>query len=237
MKFAPPSCTIEEFVADDAHAPLGMRIALMKSKRGYALRVINAGFVARGKWDVLVSKKFSDSMMTKKGGNANGKGGGGMLKRSGFLTKEEAAKRGLKSCPTKTGATAGFTPPSPCSTWSRSSHPLCPVDEDRRRHRLGGPHRSEFDKDAEYPNIWRAITKDAVGNPVLGPKNLYSGSGFYLKATRLKAPEDAIFFEFHSAYNEPHGWFDGGKDLRQKLPSIIKFQVEEFRGKFSRASR
>ena len=102
------------------------------------------------------------------------------------------------------------------------------------KQRAGDP---KFDKDREYPNVWQAVDKDAVGNVVLGPKHLYSGSGFYVKATRLKAPENAIFFEFHSAYNEPTGWFDGGKDLRMKLPSIIKFQVEEFRGKFGRASR
>ena len=215
-----------------------MRIALMKSKRGYALRVINAGFVARGKWDVLVSKKFSDSMMTKKGGNANGKGGGGMLKRSGFLTKEEAAKRGLKIVSDKDGGDGWFyTTFALLDMVEVSATRYALLTKTADGIVLAGRIDPKFDKDAEYPNIWRAITKDAVGNPVLGPKNLYSGSGFYLKATRLKAPEDAIFFEFHSAYNEPHGWFDGGKDLRQKLPSIIKFQVEEFRGKFSRASR
>ena len=77
MKFVPLDCTFADFVIDDAHAPLGMKIPPIKSKPGYTLRVINVGFVARGKWDVLISKKFTDALMTKKGGKASAKGARG----------------------------------------------------------------------------------------------------------------------------------------------------------------
>ena len=72
---------------------------------------------------------------------------------------------------------------------------------------------------------------------MLGAKHPYSGTGFYLQVTRLGEPADAIFFEFHAAFNEPEGWFDGAATLRSRLPTIIKFKVEQFRDKLARASR
>ena len=71
---------------------------------------------------------------------------------------------------------------------------------------------------------------------MLGAKHPYSGTGFYLQVTRLGEPADAIFFEFHAAFNEPEGWLTGAT-LRSRLPTIIKFKVEQFRDKLARASR
>ena len=238
MKFVPKDCTFDDFVTDDKYAPFGLTIPPIKGKPGYVLRVINAGFVARGKWDVLVSKKFTDGLMTKKGGKANAKGGAGMLRKSGFLTKEEAAERGLKIVSDKDGGDGWFYTTFALLDRVQVSATRCALlTKTADGIILAGRIDAKFDNDAEYPNVWQAVTKDALGNPVLGQKNPYSGSGFYLKATRLKAPKDAIYFEFHSAYNEPQGWFDGGTDLKRKLPSIVKFQIEEFRGKFGRASQ
>ena len=57
----------------------------------------------------------------------------------------------------------------------------------------------------------------------------------YLKATKLSEPPGAIFFEFHSAYNEPKGWLGDEPDkLRRKLPSIVQFKVQQFREKLAR---
>ena len=161
-----------------------------------------------------------------------------MLRRSGFLTKEEVAQRGLTITSDKDGGDGWFYTTFALLDMVQVSATRCALlTKTADGIILAGRIDAKFDKDGEYPNVWQQVTKDALGNPVLGPKNLYSGSGFYLKATRLKAPKDAIYFEFHSAYNEPQGWFGGGMDLRRKLPSIVKFQVEEFRGKFARASR
>ncbi len=240
MKFnVPLDCTWDDFVADDSHAPVRTKIiTLKKGKPGYALRVMNAGFVARGKWDVLVSKKFSDTLTEKKGEKANAKGGGGMLRRSGFLTKEEAAKRGLKIVSGKEGGDSWFyTTFALMDMVEVSATRYALLTKTADGIILAGRIDPKFDTDPDYPNVWQAIAKDALGNPVLGPKHPYSGSGFYLKATRLKAPKNAIYFEFHSAYNEPAGWFDGGTDLKGKLGSIIKFRAEDFRGKFGRASQ
>ena len=188
---------------------------------------------------MLISKEFSDTLMKKKGGKPeDSKDASGMLRRSGFLTKEEAAKRGLKIV---SGNGSG-------DGWFYTTFALMDmVEVSATRYALltktadgiilAGRINPKFDKDQEYPNVWQVINKNALGNAVLGPKNLYSGSGFYLKATRLKTPKDAIYFEFHSVYNEPQGWFNGGMDLRRKLPTIIQFRIEDFRGKFGRASQ
>ena len=72
-----------------------------------------------------------------------------------------------------------------------------------------------FVGDEQYPNQWRAVTKDAVGKIVFGSPQPYAGAGFYVKATRLELPKDAIFVEYHSVFQEPAGWFEGQNTLPQ----------------------
>jgi hypothetical protein len=68
----------------------------------------------------------------------------------------------------------------------------------------------------------------------LGTARPYWGAGFYIKATQLRQPADAIFIEFHSAYNEPEGWFgDEPNKLRSKLGTIAQFKVQQFREKLA----
>jgi hypothetical protein len=93
-----------------------------------------------------------------------------------------------------------------------------------------------FEKDAEYPNGWRSIERDAAAQLVYGPKQPYSGAGFYVRITKLAKPAGAIFVEYHSAFWEPKGWFDGENLLRAKLPTIANHEVKQFRGKWAKAS-
>ena len=68
-----------------------------------------------------------------------------------------------------------------------------------------------------------------------GRETSLPGAAFYVKATSLNELPKAIFFEFHSAYNEPQGWFGDEPDkLRRKLPSIVQFKVQQFREKLAR---
>ena len=72
------------------------------------------------------------------------------------------------------------------------------------------------------------------GQSGLGHCPTLLGAGFYIKATQLRQPADAIFIEFHSAYNEPEGWFgDEPNKLRSKLGTIAQFKVQQFREKLA----
>jgi hypothetical protein len=236
-KIMPRNCTYEDFTDTSTQAPFGLKIKTPPSRNDkYTIRTVDLGFVVHGKWDVLTSDKFADGF-TKPNTKANTKNQGGALKKSGFLSKEEMAKRSLQSL-TKNGQEDRYF----FSTFSLfdmvevSATRYAVLSKTPNAIALAARLDPRFVDDPEYPNQWQPIDKDALGNPVLGKKQPYSGAGFYLKITRLSEPAGAIFFEFHSAFNEPQGWFDGQPTLRQKLPTIAKFQVEQFRGKLARAS-
>ena len=240
-KIMPKNCTYEDFTDSSTQAPFGLKKRTpkgkaAKDKQEYTFRTVDLGFVAHGRWDVLNSDKFADGF-TKPSTKANTKNQGGALKKSGFLSKEEMAKRSLQSL-TKKGQEDRYF----FSTFSLfdmvevSATRYAVLSKTPSTITLAARLDPRFVDDAEYPNQWQPIDKDALGNPVLGKKQPYSGAGFYLKITRLSEPADAIFIEFHSAFNEPQGWFDGQPMLFQKLGTIAKFQVEQFRGKLARAS-
>ena len=93
-------------------------------------------------------------------------------------------------------------------------------------------------KTRQYPNQWREIDKNALGNIVLGPPQPYSGAAFYAKVTRLIKPENAIFVEFHQVFYEPQAWFGEDENLMpSELRKIIPFEVKQFRGKLARATQ
>ena len=148
------------------------------------------------------------------------------------------AKRGLKTVTGKHGGDSYFYSTfSLCDMVEVSATRYAMLTETPSGVVAAGRLDPRFANDPDFPNQWRPITKDALGEPVLGAKHPYSGTGFYLQVTRLGEPADAIFFEFHAAFNEPEGWFDGAATLRSRLPTIIKFKVEQFRDKLARASR
>jgi hypothetical protein len=88
---------------------------------------------------------------------------------------------------------------------------------------------SRFQKDKEFPNQWRKITFDSAGGKKIGNPNPYDGIGAYAKVTRLKAPDDALFVEYHIIYNEPQGWFEGRPVLDSKIRTMIDNDVKSFR--------
>lgn len=92
-----------------------------------------------------------------------------------------------------------------------------------------------FQGDREFPNRWSPITRDSLGRPQIGEPHDYAGAGFYLKATQLAEPEDALFIEYHQVFDEPRGWFDGRSVLRARLGLMASNAVETLREKLSRA--
>ena len=59
----------------------------------------------------------------------------------------------------------------------------------------------------------------------------------YLKITKLKEPEGALFIEQHIVFVEPHGWFGGERTLTSKLPQAVKVTVKNMRVELDRASK
>jgi hypothetical protein len=85
-----------------------------------------------------------------------------------------------------------------------------------------------FVGDKEFPNEWQPLTKEPGGVKV-GPAQPYTGSGLYLKVTKLAEPAGAIFLEQHVVFAEPVGWFEGLNLLRSKLPQAVQIQVRNVR--------
>lgn len=86
-----------------------------------------------------------------------------------------------------------------------------------------------FAKDPKYPNQWQPGHQDDLGNLVYGNPLPYSGSGAYMKISRLVDPPDRVFIEYHLVFDEPNGWFGGGNNLIAKLPNQYEADVRKFR--------
>jgi hypothetical protein len=91
-----------------------------------------------------------------------------------------------------------------------------------------------FQDDAEYPNQWRLLEKNAEGKVEFGPPQPYAGAGSYLKITRLAAPAGALLVESHLIYTEPKPWFNGANLLRSKMPLLVQSEVRSFRKELSK---
>lgn len=91
-----------------------------------------------------------------------------------------------------------------------------------------------FADDADYPNRWRPIVRDASGKTSFGPPRPYVGFGGYCQAVALNQPRGAMFIECHLAINEPHGWFNGTNLLRSKLPVLMQDNVRSLRRKLAK---
>ena len=94
---------------------------------------------------------------------------------------------------------------------------------------------TRFTGDKEFANQWRPLTRGMNGRIEVGAAQPYSGSGNYIKMTRLADIEGALFIEAHAAYVEPHGWFNGAGLLRSKLPIVVQDQVRKFRKELLKA--
>jgi hypothetical protein len=233
LRFA--HCDFDTFTARNSQAPVALDKGKAIVNKGYTLRTIHVYFVARGSWRVLSSKDFGDTILKKRKEEAKKEGGSSVT--GGFLTDKELAKRKLKSVTEKHWGDRYFY----STFWLFDMAEVSVtryvfLSETPDGVVLAGRVDPRFANDKEYPNQWRRIDKDALGHPVLGPKHTYSGAGFYLKATRLKSPRDAIFFEIHSAFNEPDGWFDGGPALISHLKTITEHVAMDFRIKLAHAT-
>ena len=227
--------TFDEFTQKSSSAPIALKIRTVRSEAGETFRTVDLGFVAHGSWDTLLSKEFSDSIvMTKKKENEEKQH---TLSKAGFLTQEELGKRDLTP-KVKEGQEERYfyTTFTLFDLVEVSVIRYAVLTKAPSSILLAAQVDPRFAKDADYPNQWREVNRNAVGNIVFGRKHPYQGAGFYLKATRLTEPAGTIFVEYHSVFDEPKGWFQGENTLRAKLPLILQHEVKQFRGKFAKAT-
>jgi hypothetical protein len=222
--------TFEDLTDPRTAAPVVLAIRALKDSEDETsiVRSIDLYFVARGKWEVLDSKEFLDNISKPKDGDSKNE----VVSKSGFLSGEEMKKRGLAldSTPDREMKFA-YTTFSLLDQVELSATRL--VVATRSKTALLGAAKldSRFADDAEYPNRWRPIVRDADAEISFGKPHPYAGGGAYAKVTKLLAPADAIFVECHLVYEEPYGWFQGGEMLNSKLPTIVKSRVRVFRSK------
>ena len=75
-----------------------------------------------------------------------------------------------------------------------------------------------FAGDKDYANRWSPVERTSDGKLEVGDPHPYSGSGPYLKATKLLETAGAVFVEYHIVFDEPEDWFNGANIYATKLP-------------------
>jgi hypothetical protein len=227
--------SFDDLIDNRTAAPVVLVIRPLKESddESSTIRAIDLWFVAHGKWDVLNSEEFLNSLSkTKEGDNKNE-----VISKSGYLTDAEMEKRGLKpeSTPEREMKFV-YTTFSLFDQVELSATRLAVAT--RFNASLFGAAKMDprFTGDAEYPNQWRPITRDANAEISYGKPQPYTGGGAYAKITKLQNPADGIFVECHLVYEEPYGWFQGGNMLNSKLPTVVKSRVRVFRTKLGIAS-
>jgi hypothetical protein len=232
-KILPSNTSLAQFTQKLTSAPIALKIKTVHGKEGATFRVIDLGFVAHGRWETLNSEKFANSFLNVKKDTAQKR----TLSKSGFLSKEEMAKRGLGGA-TPSGMEQRFF----YTTFTLFDEVEVSATRDAILTKspgsllLAARLDRRFLNDADYPNQWRSVDRGAAGVPRLGPKQPYRGAGFYVKITRLQRPAGAIFVEYHGAFHEPLGWFQGENRLRSKLPLVADHEVKQFRIRLAKAS-
>jgi hypothetical protein len=224
--------SFEALTDERTAAPLVLTVRVLKESEDESstVRAIDLWFIARGKWEVLNSKEFLDSLSKSKDAENKNE----VVSKSGILSEQEMKKRGLKleSMPEREMKFA-YATFSLFDQVELSATRLAVATRSKTSIIGAAKMDARFDADAEFPNCWRAIIRDANANISYGKPHPYAGGGSYAKVTKLSDPADSIFVECHLIYEEPYGWFEGGEMLNAKLPVIVKSKVRSFRSKLS----
>lgn len=226
-----PSYTFEQFARKSVVAPQVLRVEFLEGET--PARRIDAYFIAYGDLGATAEGDVLSRLLNSAEADEDVGGQGAKLDDAAL------ASRGIKLLPpdqrreefahgsysllkrVEVEATAH-------TAWSRVGNTLvAAVEVDPR-----------FADDAELPNRWRPLERDAAGRLApAGAPQPYSGVGGYVQLTELAAPQGAILVEWHVVFAEPHGWFDGANLLGSKLPAIVQNRVRAMRRELVKVSR
>lgn len=221
---------LDRFLKNSRVAPFELKIASVKNKAGQRTgQNVDVWFVAYG-----TLAEIEEHQLLKDLGDTGPRNADANKGRE--LTADELAERGI-DVPTENDMAR--------ERYSYSDGPLL------ERVQISGVMRTaetrgdrsilaalvldeRFQNDGEFPNQWRPLEVNELGQRVPGDPHPYSGCGGYMKATELTEPAGAMLVEIHVVFHEPQGWFDGANLLRSKLPTIVQENVRKFRGKLER---
>lgn len=208
---------LDQLLRKSVVAPFVLKITDEKPVAGALPRRVDLWFVAYGDLKLMSDEDFLKGQAG--GNNPNGD-------HAAFLTDQELASRQIQP--------------------ERDERYLAATVSLFDRVRVSGVMRTQltrsdqsviaagmldprFDRDAQFPNVWRSLGRDENGNLQVGPPHAYHSAGWYCKATKLAEPAGAVLVEFHVVFDEPHGWFNGTNLLRSKLPIVVQDGVRKFR--------
>jgi hypothetical protein len=203
--------TYENFTRQSVQAPRVLKITDLKKNDPNAIpRAVDVSFVAYGDFKLLQDDKFLDRLMSS--GNKGNNGKSGDLKPADLEKRKIMIAKGNEK-----RESYGFVEFDFLGTvrlkatghamWSRNDESVLAAAEIDPR----------FLNDKEFPNEWRPLSAGKAGDP-----QPWNGAAMYLKITKLKEPEGALFIEQHIIFVEPRGWFGGEGQLRSKLPAAVQ---------------
>ncbi len=224
--------SVKEYLDKSFYAPVAVKVRTLKTPEdeGPAVRAVDVWFVVHGDWDAMQSKDF----LERTAGKEENKGR--VVSKSGILTNQETAKRRLSS-PDKDGLRPRFVYTT-FSLFERveiSATRRTALAKDKDSILAAGVVDPRFNNDADYPNRWRELLRDAQAEIKPGPAHPFAHAGGYAKITRLIEPAGAALIECHVVYEEDFGWFDGANLVKQKIPAMVQESVRVFRRKLALA--
>ncbi|MBX3413406.1 MAG: hypothetical protein KF708_12020 [Pirellulales bacterium] len=218
-----PSYSFQQFSRKSAVAPQILHVELLDGEA--PARRVDVYFIAYGSLDELAQGDVPSRLLHAEEPNEDVGGQGSALDEAAL------AARGIELPPKderrEEFAHGSFTllkkveiEGTVRSAWSRAGKSLVAALELDPR----------FARDADFPNRWRALERDAAGRlEPTGDWQPYGGVGGYVQLTELSEPPGALLAEWHLVFSEPHGWFDGANLLGSKLPAIVQDRVRATR--------
>lgn len=219
----------EELLRKSAVAPFELqKIATAASKELRTWRV-DVWFVAYGDLEEVAKEDFLKRWSKLTGSNDNETGD---VSRAGKLSPEEVRERKLFDDPA--GHADEYFLYSTFDLFDRvrvSATRHAMITRSDESLLVAARVDPRFDNDEQYPNEWRSMKRNDLGQPQLEKPHPYAGAGFYAKVTRLKKPAGALFVEYHQVFQEPQTWFSGANLLGSKIPILAQDSVRDFRRK------
>jgi hypothetical protein len=218
-------------------APFVLNIRTVKTTNPKApARTVDLWFFAHGDWTTLNSNDFVEGLFKPREQPATAEA---RVAKTGSLTAAEVAKRGIPPLTVGPNYEERF--------FYSTANMFDKVEIGSTRYTVFNRYRdslvqaaridSRFNSDTQYPNQWRPLTRQEDGSLVAGSPQPYTQSGFYVKATRILDPADAILIEYHMVFEEPYAWFEGANLLSSKLPLLAQDEVRNFRRRLLDASK
>jgi hypothetical protein len=225
LKSIPMRLPLDEFVRNSVVAPCALSVGdLTETESGIRIRTLDIWFVAHADLKTLRdNRQLLDEFLHEADGETR------------RLSAEELGRRGIEVPPEAVERTTYAHAVSTLLDRVRLSvttHTVYSQSDDSSV--LAGEVDQQFVGDAELPNQWQPIEISAQGK-VIGSAEPYSASAFYWKATQLAEPAGAILVEYHSAFEQPSGWFGGRDLLRSKVPMAVQNGVRTLRRKLKKA--